>query len=109
MMHLARIVTVATLFVAAEVAAETNGPTGAGSASCSEFLVNRPTLADHDVHAQWASGLIVGRLSAAHHYIPEQLTVGEVADRLRVQCLKNPNQSVLLAALNIAAEYQAQK
>jgi hypothetical protein len=55
------------------------------------------------------SGLILGRLSAAHHYIPERLTVAEVAARLKAECAKNPDQSALLAALSIATEYQAKQ
>jgi hypothetical protein len=101
---------VAALLVATDsLAAGTSGPTGAGFDSCSDFLSIRASTPERDVHAQWASGLIVGRLSASHHYVPEDLSLAEVAAQLTTRCTQDPKQSVLLAALAIAADYQHRK
>jgi hypothetical protein len=57
MNRLASIVAVAGLIVAVDtLAVDTNGPTGAGSALCAEFLTTRPGAPDNDIHAQWAFG-----------------------------------------------------
>lgn len=87
--------------------AQSNGPIGAGALRCSEYLSQRASQADRDVFAQWASGLIVGKLSAAGHYIPEQLTVQEVATRLQEYCTRNTSHQVVLAALTLARDYQS--
>jgi hypothetical protein len=79
----------------------------AGAQPCSDYLSQRVSQADRDIAAQWASGLIVGRLSAFGHYIPEALSVQEVATRLGAYCAKNSEHALVLAALTLAREYQA--
>ena len=97
----------AAALATSQAQAQTNGPVGAGAQPCSDYLSERANQADRDIAAQWASGLIVGRLSAVGHYIPEGLTVQEVATRLGAYCVKNSEHSVVLAALTLAREYQA--
>ena len=97
----------AAALATSQAQAQANGPVGAGAQPCSAYLSERANQADRDIAAQWASGLIVGRLSAVGHYIPEGLTVQEVATRLGAYCVKNSEHSVVLAALTLAREYQA--
>ena len=101
---------IAVLALVSTVAsAQTNGPVGAGAVQCSEYLSSRAASAERDIYAQWASGLIVGWLSSAHHYVPERLTVDQIADRLAAQCSKNRSQTLVVAALSVARDYQGGK
>jgi hypothetical protein len=100
-------VAVATLLSFAHAHAQVNGSFGAGALMCSDYLSQRGSQVDRDVAAQWASGLIVGRLSAVGHYIPEALTVQEVANRLGAYCERNSEHALVLAALTLARDYQA--
>lgn len=100
-------VAAATLLSISQAHAQVNGPVGAGALPCSDYLSQRAPQADRDIAAQWASGLIVGRLSVVGHYIPEALTVQEVASRLGAYCEKNSEHALVLAALTLAREYQA--
>jgi hypothetical protein len=103
----ASVLAISALLVAGPSIAQTNGPIGAGAVSCGEYLSHRAMPPDRDTSAQWASGLIVGKLSAAGHYIPEDLTVHEVAARLGDYCSKNEAHQIVLAAMSLAREYQA--
>lgn len=98
---------VVLLLQAHSALAQSGGPIGAGALQCSEYLSQRAGQAERDVSAQWASGLIVGKLSAAGHYIPDQLTVHEVAAKLEEYCTRNTSHQVVLAALTLAREYQS--
>ncbi len=107
MRKLAPLLAISALFVAGQALSESNGPIGAGAVPCGDYLSQRASPADRDISAQWASGLIVGKLSAAGHYIPEELTVQEVAVRLGEYCAKNFEHPIVLAAMTLAREYQA--